>query len=74
MSRQDVSVAPVPSPCTSVCRIDRASGLCEGCLRTLDEIAAWSVLDDDARRGVWEAIAARRSSRNAAPSTGGTRR
>ena len=33
---------PVPSPCISVCRMDAASGLCEGCLRTLDEIAAWS--------------------------------
>ncbi len=29
--------APVPSPCISVCRIDPASGLREGCLRTLDE-------------------------------------
>jgi len=37
-----------------------ATGLCEGCLRTLDEIAVWSVLDDDARSAVWEAIALRR--------------
>jgi predicted Fe-S protein YdhL (DUF1289 family) len=49
----------VASPCISVCRIDDASGLCEGCLRTLDEIAAWSVLDDDDRRAVWAALAAR---------------
>jgi uncharacterized protein len=52
----------VPSPCISVCRIDEASGLCVGCSRTLDEIAAWSVLDDDARRAVWAAIARRRAS------------
>jgi len=46
----------VPSPCTSVCRMDRPGGLCEGCLRTIDEIAGWSRMADAARRGVWRAI------------------
>ena len=46
----------VPSPCTSVCRMDRLSGLCEGCLRTIPEIAGWSKMEDSARRGVWRAI------------------
>ena len=50
----------VASPCISVCRMDAATGLCVGCLRTLDEIASWSVFDDDARRDVWKAIAQRR--------------
>jgi predicted Fe-S protein YdhL (DUF1289 family) len=50
---------PVPSPCVSVCRMDASSGLCEGCFRTLDEIAAWSTLDDDAKRGAWAVIARR---------------
>jgi len=50
---------PVPSPCISVCRMNAASGLCEGCLRTLDEIAAWSTLDDPARRAVWVHIGER---------------
>jgi predicted Fe-S protein YdhL (DUF1289 family) len=49
----------VPSPCIDVCRIDDASGLCEGCLRSLDEIAAWSTMDDDAKRAVWAALDAR---------------
>ena len=40
----------VPSPCINVCRIDAASGLCVGCARTLDEIAAWSSLDDAGKR------------------------
>jgi predicted Fe-S protein YdhL (DUF1289 family) len=52
----------VPSPCVSICRMNDATGLCEGCLRTLDEIAAWSVLDDEARGAVWDAIARRRGS------------
>lgn len=51
---------PVPSPCINVCRMDAASGWCEGCLRTLDEIAAWSALDDEARRAVWQRLAERR--------------
>jgi predicted Fe-S protein YdhL (DUF1289 family) len=48
--------AGVPSPCVSVCRMDAASGLCEGCLRTLDEIAAWGAMGDDGRRAVWRSI------------------
>jgi predicted Fe-S protein YdhL (DUF1289 family) len=46
----------VPSPCTSVCRMDRLSGFCEGCLRTIPEIAGWSKMEDEARRSVWRAI------------------
>lgn len=49
----------VPSPCLSICRMDAATGLCEGCLRTLEEIAAWSTLDDEAKRTVWQVIAQR---------------
>jgi len=50
------SADDAPSPCTSVCRMDRLSGLCEGCLRTIPEIAGWSKMEDAARRGVWRAI------------------
>jgi len=57
---RDTLASPVPSPCISVCRIDEASGLCVGCLRTLDEVAAWSTLDDAGKRAVWHAIAQRR--------------
>lgn len=47
---------PVPSPCISVCRMHAATGLCEGCLRSLDEIAAWSTLGDEGKRAVWRQI------------------
>jgi predicted Fe-S protein YdhL (DUF1289 family) len=50
------ATSPVPSPCVSVCRMDAASGLCEGCLRTLDEIGAWSRLGDEAKREVWSQL------------------
>ena len=54
-------VRDLPSPCISVCRIDDESGLCEGCLRSLDEIAGWSRMDDAAKRGVWRTIGLRAS-------------
>ena len=50
---------PVPSPCISVCRMNETSGLCEGCLRTLDEIARWSTLREAGKRGVWALIGQR---------------
>ncbi|HEX6137367.1 MAG TPA: DUF1289 domain-containing protein [Casimicrobiaceae bacterium] len=62
MTLPDGEAAAVPSPCVGVCRIDPESGLCVGCLRTLDEIAAWGALDDAARRIVWSAIGRRRAS------------
>jgi len=39
-----MAVRQPPSPCTGICRIEAATGRCEGCLRTLDEIADWSML------------------------------
>ena len=41
--------------------MDDAIGLCVGCLRTLDEIAAWGMLDNAARRVVWHSIERRRA-------------
>jgi uncharacterized protein len=49
----------VPSPCINVCRMER--GECAGCGRTLDEIAHWSVMDDDQKRAVWAVLPARLS-------------
>jgi uncharacterized protein len=58
-ARSAAAAAPVPSPCISICRVDAASGICEGCFRTLDEIAAWGRLVDAQKREVWRAIAQR---------------
>ena len=40
----------VTSPCINVCRIERRSGLCEGCRRTVDEITRWPLASDTERR------------------------
>ena len=51
----------VPSPCVSVCHMEPDSQLCGGCLRTLDEIAAWSGMDDDGKLWVWQQLVQRAS-------------
>ena len=43
-------MSQVVSPCIGICRINIQSGLCEGCLRTRDEIAAWSDMREDQRK------------------------
>jgi uncharacterized protein len=50
----------VASPCTEVCRIDPRTGWCEGCHRSIDEIAGWSTLSDDQKRAIWDVLASRR--------------
>ena len=55
----------VESPCIKVCSMDAATGLCVGCLRTIDEIAAWGALDEQARREIWQRLPARRVKRDA---------
>ncbi len=51
----------VASPCISVCVLDPATGWCKGCLRTIDEIAAWGALDDGAKRDVLARLPLRRA-------------
>jgi predicted Fe-S protein YdhL (DUF1289 family) len=51
----------VASPCINVCRMNPDTELCEGCLRTLDEIAAWSAMSADEKRAVLARIPARRA-------------
>jgi uncharacterized protein len=41
--------------------MDDASKLCSGCWRTIEEIIAWSSLDDEAKKKVWTLIEIRKS-------------
>jgi uncharacterized protein len=50
----------IASPCINVCKMDERTGLCSGCLRTIDEIARWSSIVDSRRLGILAAIAKRR--------------
>ncbi|MGZ2258510.1 DUF1289 domain-containing protein [Roseobacter sp. A03A-229] len=42
----------VESPCIKVCVIHPEARLCTGCLRSIDEITAWSKMTPEARRSV----------------------
>lgn len=54
------AAAPKPSsPCTKVCILDDATGLCRGCGRTRDEIAAWGVMSEAERRAIMAGLDAR---------------
>ena len=46
----------VPSPCINVCKMNPQTGLCEGCLRTIDEIAQWSAATEEMKRAIWVEI------------------
>lgn len=50
----------VPSPCINVCRMDEGTGLCLGCFRTLDEIAAWAASSDSTRLEILAKVQKRR--------------
>jgi uncharacterized protein len=53
-------VIEIPSPCIGVCRLDPISGLCAGCMRTLDEIALWPTADEAERLAIVQRLRARR--------------
>jgi uncharacterized protein len=56
--------SPCASPCTGVCAIGE-DGLCDGCARTLDEIAGWSAASLAERRAILAVLPGRREARRA---------
>jgi len=59
--KPDSASPSVASPCINVCQMDAVTGLCQGCLRTLAEIAAWSGSDDAGKRCILAAVERRRA-------------
>ncbi|WP_439123737.1 DUF1289 domain-containing protein [Marivita sp.] len=51
----------IESPCVKICVVHPESRLCTGCLRTIDEIGAWSKLSPDARREIMAELPSRAS-------------
>jgi predicted Fe-S protein YdhL (DUF1289 family) len=49
MSRGEENVG---SPCIDICRMNPSTGFCDGCFRTIDEIAGWSSFDATQKRDV----------------------
>ena len=47
-----MSASKPSSPCTKVCVLDDATGLCRGCGRTRGEIAAWGLLSEAERKAI----------------------
>jgi predicted Fe-S protein YdhL (DUF1289 family) len=48
------------SPCIDICKIDKNTGLCKGCLRTKPEIKGWKALSKSERREIIGQIALRK--------------
>jgi uncharacterized protein len=55
-----VNAGDPPSPCTAVCILDPASGLCRGCFRTIDEITRWANLGAEEKRRILAELPERR--------------
>lgn len=53
----------VASPCINVCKLNAATGLCEGCRRSIDEIASWSSYSAAQKRAVLEQLPARKNAK-----------
>lgn len=45
------------SPCVAVCSINQASGYCDGCGRSLDEIAGWGAMKAVQRQEIMDRLA-----------------
>lgn len=50
------AASDVASPCVNICQINADTGLCLGCLRTLDEIACWLEYSSTEKLAVLERI------------------
>ena len=50
---------PISSPCVKVCVLDQGTGFCNGCKRTLREIAAWGSMSEEVRQQIMSELGGR---------------
>jgi uncharacterized protein len=60
-------VTEISTPCIRSCILDPATGLCEGCGRTLDEVAQWLQMSETERKRIMGELASRRRRASAPP-------
>lgn len=61
MSDETWSRDEIESPCIKVCVVHPEARLCTGCLRSIDEITAWSRMTPEARREVMADLPTRKA-------------
>jgi len=49
------------SPCIGICLMDPATRMCRGCLRTVEEIAAWYEATAAEKRAILDRLVLRRA-------------
>jgi hypothetical protein len=57
----------IESPCTGLCVIDPTTDCCQGCFRTLNEIAAWGRSSPVERRQTLDRVDLRMVGRDSGP-------
>ena len=46
----------LPSPCISICKLNKSTGFCDGCFRTINEISEWPSMTDVERMSLLETL------------------
>lgn len=59
--RAHIGAVTVRSPCVNVCVLDRRTGWCEGCARTIDEIQRWPLAAEPERAAIAALLPARQA-------------
>jgi predicted Fe-S protein YdhL (DUF1289 family) len=49
----------IESPCIKICVVHPVERICTGCLRSIDEIGAWSRMGTEERRAVMDELPSR---------------
>ena len=62
-------MAEIDTPCEKICIVDRASGLCRGCGRSLAEIERWTSFRDSDRTRIMNELPRRLAAMHARAAT-----